>query len=300
MTERPVSRVVVALDPAGGAEFALDIAAFVSGGTFEIVGLFVEDIRLLEHARSPLAREIVLSGRDRSLNCESLERQIRARAAAVRTRFEDAAAKLGLRHVFQVARGDVLAEVARGAAGADVLVVSLGAETGRPASWWGTPLEQLVREPFPALLFARERWPAGGILVAIERPERALAALKIAARLAKRSRAPLSILAAGAALAELDIAAIVRTEGIEAPVLVRAEPIAAETIARAARGSRLVLLPSRDTVSDEALIGALLAKVHAPLMLIRDRPTSRVRNSPDLEHVVTTVLSGGAAESRPG
>jgi hypothetical protein len=279
MNERPASRIVVALDPTGGADFALEIAAFVSGGTLEIVGLFVEDIRLLEHARSPLAREIVLSGRDRSLNRESLERQIRARAAAVRIRFEDAAARLGLRHVFQVARGDVLAEVARGAAGADVLVVSLGAEAGRPASWWGTPLEQLVREPLPTLLFARESWAAGAILVVIERPERALAVLTTAARLAKRSRTPLSILAAGAALAELDVTAVLRTEGIEAPVLVPAETITAETIARAARGARLVILPSRDTASDEALIGALLAKVRAPLMLIRDPATCRVRNS---------------------
>lgn len=277
MNEQPASRIVVALDPASGADFALEIAAFVSGGATEIVGLFVEDVRLLEHARSPLAREIVLSGRDRSLDRESLERQIRARAAAVRTRFEDAAARLGMRHVFQVARGDVLAEVARGAAGADVLVVSLGAETGRPAGWWGTPLEQLVREPMPALLFARESWPASGILVVLERPERALAALTTAARLATRSRAPLSILAAGATLAELDVAAILRTEGIEAPVLVPAGTIAAEMIAQAARGARLVILPSRDTASDEALIGTLLAKVRAPLMLIRDRATYCVR-----------------------
>jgi hypothetical protein len=271
MNEQPASRIVVALDPAGGAEFALEIAAFVSGGTTEIVGLFVEDVRLLEHARSPLAREIVLSGRDRSLDRESLERQIRARAAAVRTRFEDAAARLGIRHVFQVARGDVLAEVARGAAGADVLVVSLGAETGRPAGWWGTPLEQLVREPMPALLFARESRPASGILVVLERPEGAVAALTTAARLAKRSRAPLSILAAGAALAELDVAAILRAEGSESPVLLPAETIAADMIVHAARGARLVILPSRDTASDEALIGTLLTKVRAPLMLIRGR-----------------------------
>jgi hypothetical protein len=60
-----------------------------------------------------------------------------------------------------------------------------------------------------------------------------------------------------------------------APVLVLAETIAAETIAQAARGARLVILPSRDTTSDEALIGALLAKVRAPLMLIRAVNLSR-------------------------
>jgi hypothetical protein len=125
----------------------------------------------------------------------------------------------------------------------------------------------------PALLFARESWPSGGIFVVLERPERALAALTTAARLAKRSRTPLSILAAGAALAELDVAAILRTEGIEAPVLAPSGTIAAETIAQAARGARLVILPSRDTASDEALIGTLLARVRAPLMLIRDRAT---------------------------
>src|SRR5690606_10436723 len=114
------SRIVVALDPAGGAEAAVEIAALVSSGTAEVVGLLVEDVRVLEHARSPLAREIVPSGRDRSLDRNLLERQFRARSAAVRARFEDAAARLGLRHAFHVARGDPLAEVARGAAGADV------------------------------------------------------------------------------------------------------------------------------------------------------------------------------------
>jgi hypothetical protein len=114
--------------------------------------------------------------------------------------------------------------------------------------------------------------PASGILVVLERPERACRADDRCAPL-KRSRAPLSILATGAALAALDVAAILRTEGIEAPVLVPAGTVAAEMIAQAARGARLVILPSRDTASDEALIRTLLAKVRAPLMLIRDRAT---------------------------
>jgi hypothetical protein len=57
-------------------------------------------------------------------------------------------------------------------------------------------------------------------------------------------------------------------------VLVSAGAIAAEMIAQTARGARLVILPSRDTASDEALMGTLLATVRAPLMLIRDRATS--------------------------
>src|SRR5690606_33714101 len=136
--------------------------------------------------------------------------------------------------------GDPLAEVARGAAGADVLVVSLEAEAGRPAGWWGTPLEQLVREPTPALLFARaSRRPAGGILVVLERPEGALPALTAAARLAKRSRAPLSILASGAVLAGIDVDAILRTQSSAISAVLPAETIAADVIAQAAHGARL-------------------------------------------------------------
>jgi len=270
MNERAPSRIVVALDPAGGEDFALEFAALVSGDTLEVVGLFVEDIRLLEYARSPRAREVAFSGRERSLDRPTLEGQLRAQAAAARRRFEAAAAKLGLSSIFHVARGEVLAEVSREAAGAEVLVISFGAET-QLRSGWGAPLEQLVRARLPALLFAREGRPAGGILVVLESAHRALSALAAAVRLAKRSRTPLLLLATGDALADRDIGAVLAAERIDAPALMAVETISAAAVVRAARGARLVILPSRDTAADEALIGDLLVKLRAPLMLIRDR-----------------------------
>jgi hypothetical protein len=270
-----MSRIVVALDPAGRGDFALEMAALVSGGdALEIVGLFVEDTRLIEHARSSVAREVAFSGHERSLDLRSLERQIRAQASEARRRFETAAAKLGLHHAFQMVRGEVLAEVSREAADAALLVVSFGVET-RLRGGWGAPLEQLVRARLPALLFARESAPpTGGVLVVLETPVQALAALTTAVRLAKRSRAPLMILATTAVLGDPNVDAVLVAEGSAAPTLVAAERITAETITRAARSARLVILPSRDAAADASLIGTLLAQLRVPLMLVRDRTSA--------------------------
>jgi hypothetical protein len=274
MNAPAMSRIVVALDPAGRGDFALEMAAFVSGDdALEIVGLFVEDTRLIEHARSPVAREVAFSGHERSLDLQSLERQIRAQASEARRRFETAAAKLGVRHAFQIARGEVLAEVSREAADAELLVVSFGVET-RLRGGWGAPLEQLVRARLPALLFARESAPSGGVLVVLETSVQAVAALTTAVRLAKRGRAPLMVLATTAVLGDPDVDAVLVAEGSAAPTLVAAERITAETIARAARGARLVILPSREAAADESLIGTLLAQLRAPLMLVRDRTSA--------------------------
>jgi hypothetical protein len=269
MNGQATSRIVVALDPAGGGDFALEIAALIAAGTLEVVGLFVEDARLLEHARSPLAREVAFSGRERSLDRPTLERQLRAQAAQARNRFEAAAVKLGLRPTFQITRGEVLTELAREAAEAELLVVSVGAETRRRGGW-GAPLEQLVRARLPTLLFARES-PPGGVLVVLEKTDCALAALTTAARLSRPSGAPLMLLATAAVLADGDVNAALRNMGAGASVVAAVESITAATIVHAARGAQLVIVPSRDMVSDETLIGDLLAKLHAPLMLMRGR-----------------------------
>jgi hypothetical protein len=267
MSERVASRIVVALDPAGGEDMAIEIAALVSNDPLEVVGLFVEDVRLLEHASSPLAREIAFPGRERSLDRRALERQIRAQAAEVRRRFEAAAGRLGLRPVFQIARGEVLAEISREAVDADILVVSFGAAT-RLRSAWGPPLEQLVRSRPRALLFARENRPANGILVVLEAGTAAVAALNTAVRLARRSYAPLRVFATAAVLTCLDVGSILRAEGVDAPALESVETIDTGMIERAARDALLVILSSRDTTSDEALIGELLANLRAPIMLV--------------------------------
>ena len=120
------ARIVIALDAAAQHATALDIVRCMISETFpELLGLFVEDVRLLEHAHSRLAREVVLSGAERPLELGALSRQLRAQSEQVRRSFEAAAATLGLPHTFQVARGEFLAALANRAAEAEALVVSL-------------------------------------------------------------------------------------------------------------------------------------------------------------------------------
>jgi hypothetical protein len=273
----PSSRIVVALDPSGPSEVTLEIARHIpSGLATELLGLFVEDIRLFEHARSRLAREVVLSGRARPLDVATLERQIRAQAAKVRARFEAAAAKLGLPHAFQITRGEVIAELLREAAQADALVVSLAAGATRQQAWWSAALRELAEAPLKAVLFARDGGSTGsGIVTVTARAEGLTTTLETAARLAKHGRAPLTILVTGSALehwesVSTDLPLALRALGVELQALSRVTTPTAEAIADVARrlSARLVVLPAREAGADVDLIGELLRRLRSSLLLV--------------------------------
>jgi hypothetical protein len=267
MSAKEPGRIVVALRPGTPSEVALEIARYLPISAAELLGLFVEDARLLAHAASSLAREVVLSGGARPLERASLERELRAQAAEQRRRFEAAAGRLGLRHAFRIARGEPLEELLQGAAGAEALVVAAGGFGLQ--TWTREALHALAHAPLPSVLFARETWSTGtGIVAYLEDED---GPLRVAARLATATRSTLTLLvpAASAAIATARLTERVLAEGLGAPRVLPIGALSAAALQRAARHARLLVLPSVRAEQDDALIDAVLETLRAPLLLVR-------------------------------
>lgn len=98
----------------------------------ELVGLFVEDINLLNLAALPIAREVSpFSSAMRQLNREQLQREFRTQSEAVRRTLAAAADARGVDWTFRVVRGAVTSAIIAEAATADLII--LGRMTWPPA-----------------------------------------------------------------------------------------------------------------------------------------------------------------------
>ncbi len=281
MTERvrSIGRIVIAVDAVEGSDFALELAMHVSQSVSpELLGLFIENARLLDYTRSRLAREITRSGSERPLERAYLERAIREQSAQARLRFEQAAARLGLRHSFRVTRGELAAELLRQAAEAEALILSLAEHAASPDPGVLAAVEQLVDSDLPVLLFARAGWnPGHSVAVVVGDPDELHPSVRAAARLAKQSRSPLTVLLTGRALADRAgaaerIAEAAVDEGAETGDVIAVNAVTAEALAQAMRvcRARLLVLPGGAARSEAPLVVELLRRLPSALMLVRD------------------------------
>jgi hypothetical protein len=275
------SLVVVALDPTEREDYAIELASrLVPTATPELLGLFIENAQLLEHARSRWAREVLLTGTERALDRATLERQLRVQAARARARFETVSARLGLRHRFEVARGDVFAEAIRRASAAGALVLSVTRAMDAAGFWPGRILGQLVEVPLPLVLLARAGWLSGDSIVVIANEAGATETmLEQAARLASPGNTPVAVLVPTSAKSnhaalEAQIAEALRLHRVEnSNVIALPGATAAEVVlAASAFRPRLLVAPSPSEPNDSALIETLLRRLPGALMLVRPRP----------------------------
>jgi hypothetical protein len=253
---------------------ALDLVrCMTAGGIAELLGVFVEDMRLLEHARSRLAREVLLSGAERPLDAQTLSRQIRAQSQRVRGDFEAAASKLGLPHSFRFARGEGYAELALHSTGTETLVITAAA-SGTAHTALQPTLDTLLSASLHRLLFAREGWQTGRtVLALVEDP--ADIALSVARRIAEQSQSAISLILFGAAAADpkalrsvMDDADTPKARASIAAVSAEIDP--ASLVATVKRTSaRLVVIPWQLAADDPGLIGALLSKTNSAVLLLR-------------------------------
>ncbi|MGB3936694.1 MAG: hypothetical protein WBL29_13395 [Burkholderiales bacterium] len=151
-------RIVLGLDagtPLRDLEAATALAARTGA---ELMGLFVEDIALLQFAALPFAHEIGgASAARRSLDVASVERSLRALAAEAERMLAGTAGRSEVRWSFRVARG-VLVDVLLAAAsdppavepGAEIRLLLLG-DGDAPAERWTEHVrtELAGREPAP-------------------------------------------------------------------------------------------------------------------------------------------------------
>ncbi len=256
---------------------AMDIVRCLFNESFRhLRGLFIEDPQLFEHARSRLAREVLISGIERRLEIGEIGRQLRAQAAEVRRQFESSAAMLGVPFSFEIARGEPLVEIARVVTGAELVVVSLSHEAPEARTGWTATIQQLEHAQIQTLLLARKGWSTGDAIIAVlDDSELSSSIANLATRLAQRSRSALTMLGRrNAKLAQTD------------PVEKRAKP--AELNPRSGRlelvdalepevivatalreRARLVIMPWRNAPNETATLARLLRQTGSAVLLLK-------------------------------
>jgi nucleotide-binding universal stress UspA family protein len=269
-----IRRVLVALDASPPSETALESAARLAARMeAELLGLFVEDIDLLNLAGLPFARESCLSfALSRRLVTADMERALRARAERARALIEQTAVRRSLRWSFRVVRGRMAEELQLASEQTDLIAFGLPPPARAEAGT--TAIASVVSRPILYL-------PRGATL---EPPFRAVfgrsaasrRALALAARLAgEEGQGVAVILASGgknqareleeqaAQMLREGHAALLRVDRLESPStpgLLRAAGVA--------RLGTLVLPADLDWMAHDAL-EEFLNKMHKAVLLVR-------------------------------
>lgn len=125
MNESHIKRVLVAMDATGPSKAALKSAAEIAARLrVELLGLFVEDINLLQLASLPFAREFVYgSSTGRKMDSTDMERSLRIQAERLRKNLEITAESAQVPYSFIVTRGKVASALLSVAAEHDLLVL---------------------------------------------------------------------------------------------------------------------------------------------------------------------------------
>lgn len=123
-----IRRIIVGMEPAPRGRATLEAAAKLAARMeAELVGLFVENIDLLNFAGLPFAREVCLaSATRRALDVEGVERHLRALARDAQQTLATVAGRVSVRWSFRVARGSAAGELLAAAADADLVIVDVG------------------------------------------------------------------------------------------------------------------------------------------------------------------------------
>jgi len=270
--------VVVALGPSLREDYTVELAReLVKSGAPELLGLFVENAELLEHASSRQAREILMTGEERHLDRVSLERQLRSQAERARTNFEAVTGRLGIQHRFEVARGNVLAEIIRRAQLADALVADLGQLLGAGRVWPRGFSHQLVEARLPRVLLAQQGWFRGKSVAVLLRDIASEGqVLGEAATMARRSGSPLAVLVAspeGESARDLAEAAreVLAEHNVQRKDLIWLTGAGTGVVSLAMRACRprMLVLPTPSSAAESQALDDLMRRFAGALMLVR-------------------------------
>ena len=123
--ERAIRRILVALDASRHSLAALEAAAELAARLeAELLGLYVEDAKLLRMAGLPVAREVRYPyDAPTRTDQGQMERQLRAQAAQARQALAEASERRQIKWTFRVVRGEVASEVLTAATEADLLTL---------------------------------------------------------------------------------------------------------------------------------------------------------------------------------
>jgi len=258
-----IRRVVAALDVAAKPDEVLKAAVELATALHaELVGLFVEDQRLLQAAELPFAQEFGLTtARARPFGRDDLERALRRRVERMRHMIGEMAQPLGLAWTLEVVRGESLSTALAFAGMDDLLVIGRAQYIPWNHARSGTAPPKAARVRPIAVLFddTPQSVRALGFAVTLSRAAASDIAVLIPAAGPEKFRT--SRLAAGRAL---------QARGASAASYAMLPDHGAASVARAARESRAWVLvwPAAERSSAARAAAELLADVTCPVVMI--------------------------------
>lgn len=269
------SRVVIWLDPSTRQEGALQVLAGL-GRANEILGLFIEDMSLLELSRLPVAREITAdASANRILDPGNIERQFRAHATRMQKQFESTARRSGASFRFQIARGEPGTELLRISTGCDMLVVAHSRRDLAARLTLRARLNELLEHGPPALLLVQEQWHTGQCIATLfDDGAASEAALKTAAALSRAEELDLNVWLTEAEPAVHEQRMQRIREILRDGARYSCETLpsrATDELARATKAQhvRALVLPGAEVVSTRRLVEELLQRVNCSLIVAR-------------------------------
>lgn len=274
MTERMITRVVIACDPVGENRSSIIAAANLAAGlNVALHGVFVEDETLLHLADMPFARHTGAGGEIfASIDARALQRQFEAHAARIRAALAAAADAQAVAWSFGVVRGPstvatldignedllVIEAESRPFAGAlrfDSRWLAAAFETARPTLL----IRSATDAPRDIVALVQKAGPSAENLIAT------------AAKLAASGERMLTVLLAKDAPNGETVQEIVRNASGKRAVRCRIERLAdgSPTLTDAATRGRLLIVDADPAVNDTAALRQILAATRADVLFLR-------------------------------
>lgn len=259
-----VRRVVAALDVAATPAQVLEAAAELASALHaELVGLFVEDQRLLRVAALPFAQEFgVTTAGARRIEVSDVERALRRRADQMRRMIGELAQPLGLAWTLEVVRGDSLQTALSYAGTDDLLVIGRARYVPGEFSRTGAGAPGSLTRARP-------------VAVLYDATTQSIRALGFAVTLARASGCEIAVLipAAGPELfraRRLEAGRVLQARGASAAAYAMLPDEGAASVERASREqrARVLVWPAGERSSVGRAAARLLVDVTCPVVMI--------------------------------
>jgi nucleotide-binding universal stress UspA family protein len=269
-----IERVFVALNSSPSSlAAAAQAAELAARWRAELVGLFVEDPRLLGACARDLGKEVGLySGRARDLGPRLLERRYRAEAARIRTEIARSAARARVRWSFRVGRGTVAGELLRLAEDSDVAVVGRSGWSAGASSRLGPIARQILITGPRRTLLVRPGLPSSLPLVVVyDGSPAARRAAELAWRFRGSEQDVVAVVPGGEKERKRLDAEISEALSWASPRIVTAKSNGAADLLRAARrvGCGLLVLPGGgEGLARETLL-EMSEAIDSPVLVVR-------------------------------
>lgn len=277
-TEVAIRRILVTLDASRRSLAALEATAELAARMqAELLGLFVEDINLLQLAGLPFARVTSYASAElRPVDSTTMERALRVQAEQARRSLEATAERRQLRWSFRVVRGEVVAEVLAAAVEADLISLGpVGSLLGSGARAGAAAWAVAVQAPRSVLVLRNGIRPGQPVVTVYDGSFAALQALAVAAQVAEADGGRITVLiladspeAARQLLEEAGgwLAARGRRAAYR-----RIDRLDAREIAGAVKSERggVLVLGAEHLPEGEAETQALIDELDCPLLVVR-------------------------------